>query len=43
MNISNNVHRSIEESYLMTFNFNHLLDTIADDEVTVVVIVTNIT
>jgi len=31
------------ECYLLTFNFNQLLDAIADDHVTVVVIVTNIT
>ena len=29
--------------YLVTFNFNHLLDAILDDEVTVIVIVTSIT
>ena len=31
------------ESYLMTFNFNQLLHAIADNHMTVVVIVTNIT
>jgi len=31
------------KSYLVTFNFNHLFDTILDDQMTIFVIETNVT
>ena len=37
------VYSRCAETYLVTLHFNQLLDAVADDHVTVVVIVTNIT